>query len=107
MLRRMRNGIISACRPKRNGNSLLVADFQGSLSFGVTSSGLKESGWPTHIRGTFQTRTQEATASLAYLPWRNLRPTDTVCMTWLEMSGSGPRTGTDRITTNNWLALAG
>src|SRR5277367_6397845 len=103
---RMRNGLISACRPKRNGNSLLVADFQGSLSFGVTSSDPKVSGWPIRIRDTFPTRTREATVLPAYPPSSNLHPMGTVCMTWLEMCGSGPLIGTDRITINNWLAAA-
>src|SRR5580704_15123563 len=97
----MRNGPISACQPRQNGNSRRVADFPESPSFGETSSGLKVSGWRTLTRGIFPTRTQALMVSLASLRWSSTRPTDTVYTTWLEMSGSGLRTGIDRIIMHN------
>src|SRR5271157_744395 len=102
----MRNGHISVCQLRRNGNLPRAADSRANHSFGEMSSGLKESGWRTRTRVIFPTRTQGLTVSLAWHLWSNMHPTDMDCTTWLGMFGSGPRTGIDRTITHGLLSPA-
>src|SRR5579863_2744936 len=98
----MPNGPTSDCPPKRNGSSLRVEDWLGSPLFGARNSGLTENGWRTRIKAIFQSKTPAAMDLSGWLRSPSSRPTDMVSTTWLEMFGSGPRTGIDLTTTACW-----
>src|SRR5580692_10127936 len=98
----MPNGPTSDCPPKRNGNSPRVEDLLGSPLFGARNSGPMENGWRTRIKAIFPSKIRAAMDSSGWLRSPSSRPMDMVSTTWLEMFGSGPRTGIDLTTTANW-----
>ena len=79
-----------------------LEDLLGSPSFGVRNSGPTENRWRTRIKAISPSKTQAAMDSSGWLRSPSSRPMDMVSTTWLEMFGSGPRTGIDLTTIACW-----
>jgi formylglycine-generating enzyme required for sulfatase activity len=82
------------CRPKRNGNSLLVADWKTSATLGETRRIRTANSWSTAGPENFLTTTTKRTALSPPRLWGFFPRTDTVFSTWAAMSGIGAATST-------------
>src|SRR5215475_4494671 len=94
MQKHTQNGRESACPPKRSGSLPHAEVSRASHSSGATSFIRMENGWRILIKATFPIPIPAMMDSLEPLPSGTTLQTDTACMTWPAMSGSGPPIGT-------------